>query len=592
MQIERMVIEKNQILLHTPGGMRTYPSEIAGSGLFRDLLLRFIGELKAEDSLIAEAIGEDFKSEQGLKRFIEMIVRLQRNTLGDVAKLVVGGETYLAPGKRQALHRFVEAFYDYWRRFDRYVILHASPGPISHEHRPYRAFNATVDAFGEVIRGLYRDLCENITGDHPRVYRQVASGANVGLIAVPKTLRLPSPYRDALEGIPLIRQVLINPPLILDPPVNKRSGDFVRVAENPLAFMPLDKQSYLCYPVQVGPLCILVYFHQRFISLACSMANLFELANEEQLSRAPDAVFVYGAPKEVHERLGMGANIFYDDEAKGLVAGFIPLDENCGYFGYVKKMVLTLHNVVMMKRGRMPFHGAMTRLHLHNRQSATLLLIGDTATGKSETLEALRLLGKSEIRDIMVIADDMGSLAVGDGGRVVGYGTETGAFIRLDDLQQGYAFNQIGRAIIMSPHRTNARVVLPVTTLEEILRGCEVDFLLYANNYEAVDQAHPILERFATAEDALAVFERGTSMSKGTTTSSGLVSNYFANIFGPPQYKPQHDALARRTFEAAFASGAYVGQLRTRLGLPGFEQEGPKAASEALLKLIKEKKTP
>ena len=94
-----------------------------------------------------------------------------------------------------------------------------------------------------------------------------------------------------------------------------------------------------------------------------------------------------------------------------------------------------------------------------------------------------------------IIADDMGSLEVGAGGELLGFGTEIGAFVRLDDLQQGYAFGQLDRSIIMSPSRVNARVVLPVTTLEDVLRGYPVDFLLYANNHEAVDGEHPVVDR-------------------------------------------------------------------------------------------------
>ena len=47
--------------------------------------------------------------------------------------------------------------------------------------------------------------------------------------------------------------------------------------------------------------------------------------------------------------------------------------------------------------------------------------------------------------------------------RSLAYGTEMGAFVRLDDLQSGYAFGQIDRAIIMNPDEVNARVILPVT---------------------------------------------------------------------------------------------------------------------------------
>jgi hypothetical protein len=142
------------------------------------------------------------------------------------------------------------------------------------------------------------------------------------------------------------------------------------------------------------------------------------------------------------------------------------------------------------------------------------------------------------------------------------------------------------RAIIMSPNRVNARVVLPVTSLEDVLRGYPVDYLLYANNYEAVDDAHPLLERLLDEKEALAVFSDGAAMSKGTTTSTGLTHSYFANPFGPAQRPEQHETLARKTFAAAYAAGVYVGQLRTQLGLPGAESAGPRAAAEALLEHI------
>ena len=48
----------------------------------------------------------------------------------------------------------------------------------------------------------------------------------------------------------------------------------------------------------------------------------------------------------------------------------------------------------------------------------------------------------------------------------------------------------------------------------------------------------------------------------------------------------QHDALAASTFAAAFTAGVFVGQLRTQLGLPGKEYDGPAAAAQALLDLI------
>jgi formylmethanofuran dehydrogenase subunit A len=138
----------------------------------------------------------------------------------------------------------------------------------------------------------------------------------------------------------------------------------------------------------------------------------------------------------------------------------------------------------------------------------------------------------------------------------------------------------------MSPAETNARVVLPVTTFDTINRGYPVDFVLYANNYEAVDEKNPVIERFENAETALQVFRQGAVMSKGTTTTTGKVSTYFANVFGPQQYQDIHEAIASRFFQAFYERNVFVGQMRTQLGINGCEQSGPEQAARMLLKLV------
>ena len=189
---------------------------------------------------------------------------------------------------------------------------------------------------------------------------------------------------------------------------------------------------------------------------------------------------------------------------------------------------------------------------------------------------------------MFIIADDMGSLDIDEDGRIIGYGTETGAFLRLDDLQAGYAFGQIDRSIIMSPSQVNARIVLPVTTYAMVMQGHRVDVVLYANNYEQVDDEHPVIERFTSVDQAFSVFREGTVMSKGTTTSSGIVHSYFANIFGPAQYRQVHDRLATIFFNAFFSKGVFVGQMRTRLGIAGYETDGPAQAAEELLERLQQ----
>ena len=63
------------------------------------------------------------------------------------------------------------------------------------------------------------------------------------------------------------------------------------------------------------------------------------------------------------------------------------------YFGYLKKMLLTLHNVYMINNGMLPIHGAMVKITLDNNKTKNVCIIGDSGAGKSETLEALRVVG-------------------------------------------------------------------------------------------------------------------------------------------------------------------------------------------------------
>jgi len=586
MNQKRFDIAGRQVILHTQGPICTTASELLHSEVFSEVVSLYCKKCSKQERPQVSVFKTIFGSTDCAEPVTNLLIQLADMPLTEIVKEQPELGGLLETDNRLRLHEFVEGLYDFWRSFDRFMVLHSEPGKSSFDRRPYRSFNVTVETLTHIVRGTYRDICENITGDHPRIYRQIAAGCDVGLIAVPKPTKMPAEYEAVLGEIPFIRHVWITPPMIIDPPMNKRSGEFKKADVNPLDGLKLEKDKWLCYPAQVGPLVIFVYFYQDQIDLGCTLANLFELATDEQIGKGPDAVYCFGTDPAQMQRFSDNPTVFYDDEANGILSAAIPNAPEFGYFGYLKKMILTLHNIVMMKRGRMPYHGAMVRVSLKSGKSANIVLIGDTAAGKSETLEAFRLLGGEHIRELRIIADDMGSFDIGADGQLLGYGTEIGAFIRLDDLQAGYAFEQLDRSIIMSPQKINARVVLPVTTLEQVLRGYPVDMLLYANNYEMVDADHPVIEFFETPEAGMKVFREGASMAKGTTTSTGLGHNYYANIFGPPQYRELHDALAKKVFTGAFAAGVKIGQMRSRLGIPGYEASGPKAVAEELFRLI------
>lgn len=558
--------------------------EMLSTEVFADVFKHYIQSLTSQRSKLLRIFPHPENITVAQIRDLLVTLRYLVKLRGEeVRRLRAGSWDFLHD--EELLDDFVEGFYNYWRSQHRLVVCDSIGD--RYDQRPYRTFTDTVETLMDVVRGTYRDLRESITGEHPRIYRQVSAGAEIGVIASQIDIPYESDVYTPLNRISVTNQVLIYPPMIFDTPMNKRSGVFQKVDYNPIAGLELDPAEWLCYPAKVGDLLVMTYFSVKFFELGFSLSNLFELAKADELRRKPDCIYLFGVPAG-EKAPGQTETVFYDDEENKMLVATIPYRDEFAYFGYLKKMILTLHNVVMLKKGRFPYHGAMFHIVLRDRGGFNFLLIGDSGAGKSETLEALRHLIKDEVEELTIIADDMGSLEINaSNGRVIGYGTEMGAFVRLDDLQSGYALGQIDRTIIMNPEQVNARVVLPVTKYGEVIRGYPVDYVMYANNYEPVDEEHPVIDPFKDMEAALDVFRAGAVMSKGTTTTKGLVHTYYANIFGPPMYPDLQEAAARRFFKAFFDQGVEVSQLRTQLGIPGMEMSGPQQAAKELLELIK-----
>jgi len=560
------------------------PDDLLSSELFTEIVTRFVARLKGRQSPLLRAFGKPLGEieDADIQKLIDVFHVLGKMPSETVPKLVEDGERFVA--NPSLLQAFVEGLYDYWRQFERFIVCDSTLDRL--DQRPYRTFNATIESLTHLVRQTYRDIEESITGQHPTIYRQVRAGAEVAVIALPKEVALPGGSYQKLRSIPMIRQLLLYPPLLLHPPMNRRTGQFEEIVHNPLEQIEITPHEWLCYPAKVGELLILVYIHESFYGLGFSLCNLFELADDVFLERPVDAVYLFGVPGGALDDLAPMPTVFFDDSEHGLLSAFCPNADQFGYFGYLKKMILTLHNIKVMKLGRMPYHGAMVRITTKGDHTVTLLIVGDTGAGKSETLEALRIIGDDAIKEMTIVADDMGSLRIDQTGEILGYGTEIGAFVRLDDLQPGYAFGQLDRTIIMNPSQVNARIVLPVTTYEQVIKGYPVDMVLYANNYEEIDGEHPLIDRLKTPESALTVFREGAAMSKGTTTSTGLVHTYFVNIFGAIQCRDLHEQITKRYFKALFERGVFVGQLRTRLGIVGWESRGPEEAAQGLLQVI------
>ncbi|MDU2671166.1 MAG: phosphoenolpyruvate carboxykinase [Clostridium sp.] len=476
--------------------------------------------------------------------------------------------------------KVIEDFYRFWRRLERYTIIHTDR---IRQGLAAMSFTEANSNFSRLILKLYRKVEENVLGEKPLVFRQIPVGGNCSVMINKVNWPMPKSYQ-MLQEINFIDCILIEPPFITYPKRNTRTGIFSETTENPLKKCVINKEHWFCYPAKVGELLAYIYFHRDFMEHGITLCNLFEMAKREECrNKKPDIVYVFGGTDKEDDF----KTVFYDDVENDIMLGYINHSDQIDYFGYMKKMILTLHNIIMIKRGYLPIHGAMVNIKLKDGKEANVVIMGDSGAGKSESLEAFRALGKDNISDMTVIFDDMGTFKNTDE-EVVGYGTEIGAFVRLDDLEQGYAFNEIDRSIFMNPDKINARLVMPITPYFEIVKGYKVDIMLYANNYTEVGSNDKSIEFFDNVDDSIKVFKSGARMAKGTTSEKGLVESYFANPFGPVQMQDETDILIEDYFKLMFKNNIKVGQIKTCLGIKGQEKEGPRRAAIELFDIIKE----
>ncbi len=554
-------------------------NELLNSESFLDLTKCFINYHKKDSTRVYAYIEQFFinSSVDSLARELTDILKLL--TVMNIDEVSSKINKYHNLNKeKDGLLKIVEEFYNYWRNLERYSIIKQNENSRGVGVVNFVEINEKLK---NMILQAYRRIEMSILGEWPKVYRQVPAAADASIMIRQFDKNYPEIYKD-LNKIPFITQVMIETPYITYTKSNKRDGFFEEVYENPILNTNINYPHFFCYPAKVGDNLIFIYFHRDLLTHGVSASNLFELADVKEIEeKMPDAIYIYG-PKDQGER----KNSFYYDKENKLYVGYIAYSDKIDYFGYLKKMVLTLNNVINIKKEYLPIHGAGLSVVLQNNKTVNIVILGDSGAGKSESIEAFRSLAKDYIKEMTIVFDDMGSFRIKNN-KVYAYGTEIGAFVRLDDLDAGYAFKQIDRSIFMNPDKVNSRLIMPVASFDEINLGYEVDFFLYADNYSAVLDGCDSIEIFDKKEEALRVFKRGARLAKGTTTETGLVQTYFANPFGPVQKREECDKLLDKYFDNLFENKVKVGTIKTQLGLNNMQFEGPRSAAIELFELIK-----
>jgi len=583
----------------------TSTNQILQSSTFKKLTVEIIGDAIKRKSSMLEFINLFLKdndvAEISKKYDIEAIGQLFAVLTTNSIESIDSSSYYDFPklsAKRNLLVKFVEELFSLWRIQQRFMIKEAkyTSNPKERIYTQMMLVETNEDLRNLVLR-VYREILINVSAKRLKVLRQLPCGAQAGIMVDTPKFQETAKIKNGefLEDMKYVWNILFEPPVIFNTQSNKRRG-VTKVVDEPILHKVNleDKDDWLVFPIHVCKQNIRVVVHKQYLALASGLGNLFELASFDYIQgEKVDGVYIMGMSKEWFEENSTSDDyddwngIVYKEENDGPYVALLGRDTSTDYFGYMKKIILTIHNLRVIDEGRLPIHGAMAEIKLLNGKKANVLMMGDSGAGKSETLEALLAL-KDDVSEVNITIDDMGSLDIIENGKkVVAYGTETGAFVRLDDLPPEYAYGAMDRSIFMNPTQINSRVIVPYSNYDEVIKPTDIDYVFYVNNYEAVNEIGvDEISFFEKAEPAIEVFSKGARMAKGTTSEKGLTESYFSNPFGAIQRRPVHEKIVEKYINTMIETGIRVGEVKSSLGLEGFEKKGPGIAARALLKLI------
>ena len=416
----------------------------------------------------------------------------------------------------------------------------------------------------------------------------------------------PADY-TALSHVPLTIAADMKTGVDYSTPSNKRVKPFYELAHNPLDLQKFNPEDWVAVSLQVGTSLIVAFLHKSrgCIEMEPGLLNLFPFARIDDITRnrQPDGVFFFGDPNAELKDLG-----YYMDRENNLLVGLVPNIDELKYFGYAKKPILTLHNVLAIQNGDLPLHCGCTRY-------------------------VVRFTDDNEpyIADMLIKADDMGKISLQKGAdnitRPIFYGTETGAFACLDGFSEEAKLQMKGREVGYNKHTgSNARQIVPVTDVSELFLGDALDILLYMNNFTLIAPGQSTIKSDMHIEEALEHFRLGERVAAGSTQThrGAKESSYWANPFPllvdnnntvlHPDLYEQFSAneksfigdmnilIARNELKVGVAcsqlmAGVYENNTDDDISHCGYssrndvEQEGPVRLAEDLIDLIKQQAT-
>ena len=328
-------------------------------------------------------------------------------------------------------------------------------------------------------------------------------------------LKLPPKY-FRLAGVPLTFTADVFTWISYETPSNKRTHKFHKLKDSPLDFENFSRHDWCGIPLNVWWYFIVAYINKArwCIEMEPWLLNLFPLANINMIEKKqPDWIFMFGVDAPI-EKLW-----YFEDSESNTIEWLVPKIDELKYFWYLKKPILTLHNIKAIENKDIPLHCGSTRYVVRFDKK-----------------------WNPYIDRSHVIADDMWHIKLEETKwpsnetitKPVFYGTEIWAFACLDDFSPKAKEQMEWRYIWYNRNLwTNSRQIVPITNEDAIATWDPVDLMLYMNNYDLSKKDGNVIDTSMNTSDAFNFFREWKRVAAWTTGTDrwDIESSYWANPF-------------------------------------------------------------
>jgi hypothetical protein len=437
-----------------------------------------------------------------------------------------------------------------------------------------------------VLDEIYRQIFKNTSRDKQiAVKRTPKSGLDVVIAQQLIPYSLPDNYKW-INKIPTIIGLNGDYPLNFTTEAKKRDGNICISEVNDILFKTsFDTSGWRIYPAFLGAsgsdeIFALHLFSQAFELAGIAQQNLFELAESSVIiNRKPDCILVYGSTAEMNRIHDL---VYYDDKEDDIIVTTVPGIAKYSYNGYLKKPAVQNANIWALKKKYWPCHSLVITFYIEECEPFTLLFIGDTMTGKTETAVAAFKLAKElgiKVR-IETSVDDM--CALNRQLQVLSW-ERVGGFVKTDGIVRG-ALESDKMIKLNDDHDGNPRANIPYIKYDPSNPPIP-NMVAIGDNYSVTE--NPI-KFFSSAEEAFLHFWHAKRKIGGTV--QGLdPTKLHESPCGNPFIGGRTEEFYQRTLEFLhMIDQANIPLCKMESQLMVDPIEGPKILGRAILNYILE----